>query len=365
MRDEGIVEAALFVAGKPVSMKKLRELVGSAARVRRAVEHLAAEYRQRGSAMEIVELEGRYVMQLRSEYAEHVKSVAPRELSSTALRTLAMVAYHQPITQSKLVQIRGNSIYEHLSELKEKRLITATPRGRTFVLTTGPAFSEYFNLKTDSPEEIRQKIVELAGKQKVGLDRWLHRRPLVITTPMYESLLQRCGVKDFRVSEDLYDHPEAVEGLKEASAVVLSRGYGERIREHTAGEVIEVSAATFEDLIDSMRRLQRFGSEKAVEKAVSEARELEERFVEKAMGLSTPVFPVTDMAARIAGELRLRISTRGRRLAPDYGTTREGVEVTQGADILIPTHQRNMDVVERITQRYQRIIEQIKRLEKG
>jgi segregation and condensation protein B len=363
VRDEEIVEAALFVAGKPVSEKKLKEIVGSLTRVRRAVENLTHEYQQRNSAMEIVELDKKYVMQLKPEYSERVKTVAPKELSSPILRTLAMIAYHQPVTQSKLVRIRGNSIYDHLSELKEKNLITAQAHGRTFILTTGPAFPDYFNLKTNDQEEIKRKIIELAKKQDVGLDRWLHRKPVILTTPMYESLLQHCGMKEFIVSKELYSNPENIAELREASAVIISRGYGKRIKEHLTGELIEVSAATFEDLIESMKKLQHLGKTKLVNEKIAEITEMRARYIDKTLGLTTAVSPATDMAARIAKELRLHISTKGKKLAPDYGTTQDGVEVTRGAEILIPTHQKNMDVIERINQRYQSIIDQIKQIE--
>jgi segregation and condensation protein B len=364
VRDEELVEAALFVAGRPVSEKKLKEIVGSRARVRQAVEHLIQEYQQRHTAMEIVALDGKYVMQLKSEYAERVKTVAPREFSSPALRTLAMIAYHQPITQSRLVKLRGNSIYEHLSELKEKNLITSKPHGRTFILTTGPAFPEYFNLKTNDVEEIKKKVIELAKEQEVGLDRWLHRKPVLLTTPMYESLLRHCGISEFLVSQELYSAPEAVVELQEASVVILSRGYAERIREHFAGEIIEVSAATFEDLIESMEKLKHLGKARVIDEKIAEIKEMREKFVDKTLGFTTTVTPTTEMAARIAGELHLSLSTSGKKLAPDYGTTKHGVDVTSGADILIPTHQKNLDVIARIAQRYQSIIDQIKQLER-
>ena len=365
MQDEKLVEAALFVAGKPVSDVALKKIVGSLARARRAVENLIFEYQQRDTALEIVELDKKYVMQLKPEYSKHVKTVSPKEISSPALRTLAMIAYHQPVTQSKLVQIRGNAIYDHLSELKQKNLITPKRHGRTFILTTGEAFADYFNLKINNQQEIREKIIELAKEQNVGLDRWLRKKPSIITTPMYESLLTYCGIKQFQVSDKLYVSPECIAELGDATVVVISRGYAERIREHFTGEIIEVSASTFKDLIESMKKLKNFAKEKTINKKITEITEMKEQYIDKTISLTTAVSPSTNMAVEIAKELRLPISAKGKKLAPDYSITTDEIDTTTGALIQIPTHQKNIDVVGRINERYRSIIDQIKQIEES
>jgi segregation and condensation protein B len=132
-RDKGIIEAALFVAGEPLDEERLSALLKGRP-VKEAVQELIQDYKDRDSAIEIVELEGKYVMQVKAGYAEEVRDVAPRELPPPILRTLSMIAYHQPLTQSDLVRIRGNSAYPHVRELEERGLISVAPKGRTRLL---------------------------------------------------------------------------------------------------------------------------------------------------------------------------------------------------------------------------------------
>lgn len=104
--DKEIIEAALFASGDPLDIEQLRRLLRGK-NARELIQQLMDEYAQRGSAIEIREIEGRFVMQVKPEYAEKVRSVAPKELRSPVLRTLAMIAYHQPLTVAELVYRRG------------------------------------------------------------------------------------------------------------------------------------------------------------------------------------------------------------------------------------------------------------------
>jgi len=273
LRDEELIEAALFVAGEPVSEKKLKKIIGSLVKTQRAIEHLIYEYRERETALEIIELDKKYVMQLKPEYSKAVEKIAPREISAPALRTLAIIAYHQPITQRELVKIRGNTIYDHIPELKEKNLIKTEPQGRTQIITTGTNFPQYFNLTTNDPQKIREKMIELTKTDQNNQANHPHRKkPQILTTPMYESLLKHC-------------------------------------------------------------------------------------WTEKTLTITTPVTPQTEMATKIARELRLPISTHGKKIAPDHNNTKN-------AEIIIPTHQKGIDIIERINTRYKNITNQIKKIEK-
>ncbi|MHC1572802.1 MAG: SMC-Scp complex subunit ScpB [Methanosarcinales archaeon] len=354
MRDEELIEAALFVAGEPVSEKKLKKIVGSLRKTQRAIEHLIYEYRERETALEIVELDRKYVMQLKPEYSKHVEKIAPREISAPALRTLAIIAYHQPITQRELVQIRGNTIYDHIQELNERGLIKARPHGRTKILTTGRNFPEYFNLTTNDPKKIREKMIELAKEEGINLN---HKNPEILTTPMYESLLKHCGIQNYRVTDRVYTDPERTEELKTANIVILNRGYGKRLKNHYKGKIIEVNGATFQDLIESMEKLKEIGNKKTINEKISTIKEIKKKWVEKTLTITTPVTPQTEMARKIAKELRLPISTKGKKMAPNNND--------HNAEIIIPTHQKGLDIIERIETRYKSIINQIKRIEEG
>jgi chromosome segregation and condensation protein ScpB len=60
------------------------------------------------------------------------------------MKTLALIAYKQPINQSLVVKYRNNKAYDHLKLLLDEAFIKKEPKGRTFVLTTTTKFIEYF-----------------------------------------------------------------------------------------------------------------------------------------------------------------------------------------------------------------------------
>ncbi len=160
MNDRDLVEAALFVAGRPLSLDELESIVSSDADVEELVASLIADYQQTG-AIEIVQHDEDIVMQVKAAYADAVRSIAQRDLETPVLRTLAVIAYHQPITQSKVAEIRGNKAYGHVHELEARRLIEAERHGRTRMLRTTSTFVEYFGFETEDLEEIKEKIALL------------------------------------------------------------------------------------------------------------------------------------------------------------------------------------------------------------
>ncbi|MHC1567686.1 MAG: SMC-Scp complex subunit ScpB [Candidatus Syntropharchaeia archaeon] len=146
MKEKNILEAALFVSGKPLSRNKLSELISKPLDyVEKLMEELMEEYEGRG--IEIVHVDGKYVMQVRGEYAEKVRKLAPREIETQVLRTLSVIAFRQPITQSELASIRGNKAYSHVKELEERGLIKSEPKGHTKILRTTELFDAYFGME--------------------------------------------------------------------------------------------------------------------------------------------------------------------------------------------------------------------------
>ncbi len=357
--DKETLEAALFASGEPLDAVRLQNLV-KRKNVRELLQQLMDEYRQRGSALEIKEIEGRYVMQVMPEYAEKVRSLAPKELRAPVLRTLSMIAYHQPLTVAQLVDRRGASAYDHVRELEEWGLISATPQGRTRLLATTQRFAEYFNLDSADPEVIKHKIIELAKEQKMGLDKWLGKQGIGVT-PMFESLMGLCGIEEYQVVNPYTPNDEERDRVQELGVLVISRGYQEKIGSYFDGRIIEVSATTFDDLINSINLVAEYGSQRKVRDSIEHISGLKDEYIEKTYSVTQKVAPQTDMVSKMVNELRLAISSDGIKIAPDYGTSGEGKEIGVGADILIPTHKNaETDVVKRLCQRYDAVIEGLK-----
>ncbi|MCE8426878.1 MAG: SMC-Scp complex subunit ScpB [Candidatus Methanoperedens sp.] len=359
--DKAIIEAALFVSGEPLLIGQLSNLV-KGKNVHFLIHELIEEYSNRGGSLEIKEIDGKYVMQVKPEFATRVKSMAPKELRSTVLRTLAIIAYHQPLTVANLVNRRGAAAYDHVMELEESGLISAIPQGRTRLLHTTHRFAEYFNLDTTDPMAIKKKIIELAREQKMGLDKWLGKQGIGVS-PMYESLMDLCGILDYQVINPY--GPEDIDRsrLEELGVLVISKGYQERVGNYFDGRIIEVSAVTFNDLTNSINMLAEYGSKMRIRGSLEYISNLKDEYIEKTYSIRIKTTPQTEMISRMVNELRLGISAEGVNIAPDYGTGSKGEEIGKGADILIPTHKNaELDVVKRICQRYDALIDGLKKI---
>ena len=167
-----LIEAALYVTGKPLDLKTLGAIVGfrSEEKVRELGRVLKEKYRSEATALEVLELsDGRFVMQLKPQYVSDVKRLATRQLLTPGpMKTLSFIAYRQPITQSYVAKVRGNLAYSHVKQLREVGLIAEERLGRTKVLRTTPNFADYFNLSHETPTMKKQleHIFEIIKTEK-------------------------------------------------------------------------------------------------------------------------------------------------------------------------------------------------------
>ncbi len=149
---KALVEAALYAAGRPLSLSQISKIAGiDSSQVKRVVSEIIEEYSMRGSAIEIIELPGsRYAMQLKAMYSSRVKDLVPGGLLSLGeLKTLAYIALMQPVKQSQVVKARGNSAYSHIKRLEGLGFVEGKIEGRTKILRTTELFADYFGLPYD------------------------------------------------------------------------------------------------------------------------------------------------------------------------------------------------------------------------
>jgi segregation and condensation protein B len=148
-----LLEAALYVAGRPLDINEMCQVVGSRSkkRVIGYAETLMEQYKARNSPMEILALKDeRYVLQVKSEFTPLIKKLVNRPLlSSGPLKTLSYIAYRQPITQKRVIEVRGQHAYGHVKMLKDMGLIMAERSGRSLALKTTDYFADYFGLTQD------------------------------------------------------------------------------------------------------------------------------------------------------------------------------------------------------------------------
>ena len=154
------IEAALYVAGRPLDGEELARAAGIASqrKAAAAARTIAKAVNSNLSAVEVVEYPGpRFAMQLKSEYNQLARRFATKPLvSKAALRTLSYIAYFQPIAGSELALRRTSNAYGHLKELEEVGFVSGAREGRSRVYRTTPRFSEYFGLSVETPLLKRQ-----------------------------------------------------------------------------------------------------------------------------------------------------------------------------------------------------------------
>ncbi len=159
-RDELLarVEAALFVADEPLSLRKIIQVagLGDAAEARRLLRRLQELFEAGGSAFGIEEVAGGYQLLTRPEFHPWLSRLrrASNDLRITApaRETLAIVAYRQPITRADVESIRGVQCSEVLRQLMEKGLVRITGRddslGRPVLYGTTKKFLQAFGLRS-------------------------------------------------------------------------------------------------------------------------------------------------------------------------------------------------------------------------
>jgi segregation and condensation protein B len=149
-----LLEAALYVAGRPLDLNELCQVIGSRSKkkVQKYADTLVQEYASRNTALEILALKDeRYVLQVKAEFTPLIKKLVNRPLlSSGPLKTLSYIAYRQPVSQKRVVDVRGQHAYGHVKSLKDMGLITAERSGRTMALRTTDYFADYFGLTHDT-----------------------------------------------------------------------------------------------------------------------------------------------------------------------------------------------------------------------
>jgi segregation and condensation protein B len=149
-----LIEAALYVAGKPLDLNELCQVIGSRSkkRVKKYADTLIQSYAARNTALEILALKDeRYVLQVKAEFTPLIKKLVNRPLLSAGpLKTLSYIAFRQPITQKRVIEVRGQHAYGHVKVLKDMGLIASERSGRSLALKTTDYFSDYFGLTQDT-----------------------------------------------------------------------------------------------------------------------------------------------------------------------------------------------------------------------
>lgn len=167
-----IVEALIFVADEPLSVKTIADVLAEDKEtVQAAAEELAKEYDERMSGLILREIAGGWQISTRAEFHDEIrkflKTRPNAKLSLAALETLAVIAYKQPVTVPEILEIRGVQSASAIKTLLDKKLIVARGRketvGKPMLYGTSKDFLLQFGLKDLSELPSIEDFEDLAG----------------------------------------------------------------------------------------------------------------------------------------------------------------------------------------------------------
>ena len=162
------IEAALYAAGKPLSIEILStKLEIRKKEVEELINELAFDYLDRSTALVIAQIGDRYQMQIKMEYTEKISKFAEGgAIAEKYLRTLTIIALKQPILKSLVIKLRGSGAYEHIKYLIDNGLIDAVKKGRSQELTTTEKYAEMFGLPKNREEMKRMMVAQLGLEEE-------------------------------------------------------------------------------------------------------------------------------------------------------------------------------------------------------
>lgn len=169
---ESILEAILFAASEPITLKQFQHAIPKTniRDIRKALTKLQYEYQEMDRSFHLIEIANGFQICSKPEYSDWIRKFYIQQvrvtLSPSALETLAIVAYKQPVTRSDVSNIRGVNSDSVINALVEKDLVCVSGRkegaGRSLLFSTTDTFLQQFGLKdrTELPslEEIEQLL---------------------------------------------------------------------------------------------------------------------------------------------------------------------------------------------------------------
>jgi segregation and condensation protein B len=176
---KAILEAVLFVSPEPMPVARLMSIVGtvSKAEVVQALGILTHDLDQDGRGIQLVQVAGGYRLVTKQEYGPWLKRMdkakAAQKLSRSALESLAIIAYKQPLVRAEIEEIRGVETSGVLRTLCERKLVRIVGRkdvpGRPIMYGTTKFFLEHFGLQDLSQLPPLREFKELGESEQALL----------------------------------------------------------------------------------------------------------------------------------------------------------------------------------------------------
>ncbi|MBD3272478.1 MAG: SMC-Scp complex subunit ScpB [Elusimicrobia bacterium] len=174
---KNILESLFFITDNPLSLNKLTTIIPEATKVVLAelIAELRHDYETKNSGLYLAEIAGGFQLASRPQYAEWVKKLykdrITYRMTKSALETLSIIAYKQPVTRAEIETVRGVDVSGVLETLLERRLIKICGRkeviGRPILYGTTHEFLKFFGLNdlSDIPD-INELAARVAQEQE-------------------------------------------------------------------------------------------------------------------------------------------------------------------------------------------------------
>jgi len=168
---KSIVESLIFVHDQPLSLDRLALILEEheRAEIRQALEELVEEYSAASRGIILAQVAGGYQLRSRPEHADYIRRLTKSKgvkFSQSALETLAIIAYRQPVTRAEVEYLRGVDSGGVLKTLLEKKLLRILGKkdvpGKPLIYGTSREFLELFSLKDIGSLPTLKEIHELA-----------------------------------------------------------------------------------------------------------------------------------------------------------------------------------------------------------
>ncbi len=155
------LEAVFFVSARFLNMQELISLTDlNPIILEELLEKLQEKYENQDSAIEIIERNKMWKMDVKPEYHNIINKLAggKSEFSKAEQETLGIIAFKQPIKQSVIIKIRGNKAYDHIKKFVDFGLLKKKKTGHTHELSLSDDFYDYFTFQGDNLAQESLKV---------------------------------------------------------------------------------------------------------------------------------------------------------------------------------------------------------------
>lgn len=233
-----VLQSVLFVADKPLTLDQLhettaidREVIGD------ALDKIAGTYREGISGIVLHEVGGAWQFRTDPGSADYVRRflrVKPQRLTRSAVETLAIIAYRQPVTRPELEDIRGVDSGAVLKALLDRKLIKILGKkeelGRPILYGTSREFLEFFGLRDLSSLPTLREFQELSQEHQEIVEKEAPPRPgaagtvATLADPAFTKKLEKHQRESEAALEELEAAMTSADRRSKDAAAALGRG---------------------------------------------------------------------------------------------------------------------------------------------